>query len=138
MPGASKLRKHRPQRWFTALYALLLAVVSLVPSDRLPTIPDWSRLFSPDKLGHFGAYALFALLLSVSFAPERSKRFLWSFLIAVAFGALMEIAQGISGTGRHLDPFDMVANTIGAGLGTLLAFLGRRKNKNKTTSVVKE
>lgn len=127
MPGASTPQTRRPQRWLLALYGLLLVVVSLAPSDRLPTIPDWSRLFSPDKVGHFGAYALFALLLSVSFPVERRWRFVWAFLIAVAFGGLMEIAQGISGTGRHPDPVDMVANTIGAALGALLAYLVRRK-----------
>ncbi|MTB53681.1 VanZ family protein [Lewinella sp. W8] len=129
MPGASNSRKRQPQRWFAIIYGLLLVVVSLAPSDRLPTIPDWSKLFSPDKVGHFGAYALFALLLSVSFPAERQKRFLWSFLIAVAFGGVMEIAQGISGTGRHLDPVDMVANTLGAGLGTLLAYWWWRKRR---------
>lgn len=35
----------------------------------------------------------------------------------------MEILQGISGTGRHFDPVDMVANLLGAILGGLAFYL---------------
>lgn len=34
-----------------------------------------------------------------------------------AFGVLLELLQGVSGTGRSYDPVDMAANTLGALLG---------------------
>lgn len=38
-------------------------------------------------------------------------------MTAVAFGALMEVLQGLAATGRQADPVDMVANLMGALLG---------------------
>lgn len=99
-------------------YAVLLAVVSLLPGSQLPTIPDWSQLFSPDKVAHFGAYALFALLLSVCTSKRGSRRSTVKAVIAAAaYGALLEVLQGIAGTGRQFDLVDMVANTLGAVIG---------------------
>ncbi|OAV42998.1 VanZ family protein [Lewinella sp. 4G2] len=99
----------------------MLALVSLLPSRQLPEIPDWSSLFSPDKVAHFGAYAIFALLLSVEFHPRGGLRgACLAFLIAALFGALMEVLQGVSGTGRSADLIDIAANCIGALIGCLL------------------
>jgi VanZ family protein len=99
-------------------YALLLALVSLLPSNQLPIIPDWSRLFSPDKGAHFGAYALFALLLSVCFS-ERGKitTTVKAVFLAGIYGASLEVLQALAGTGRSFDPVDMVANCLGALFG---------------------
>ncbi|MBB4079077.1 VanZ family protein [Lewinella aquimaris] len=36
---------------------------------------------------------------------------------ATLFGVLMEVLQGVAGTGRDFDPVDMVANLIGSVLG---------------------
>jgi len=90
----------------------------------MPSVPDWFSLFSPDKVAHFGAYGVFALLLSVTFAEHRIKQaVLYAVLLAASYGALMEILQGISGTGRQFDPVDMVANLLGAILGGLVYYL---------------
>ncbi|PPK87584.1 VanZ like protein [Neolewinella xylanilytica] len=108
-------------------YALLLGYVSLVPGQRIPGIFDWSELFSPDKIAHFGAYAFFAVLLSFSIgSASTGKRAATAALAAALFGALMEVLQGIAGTGREYDPVDMVANLIGALLGGALYVLLQR------------
>ncbi|NJB87492.1 VanZ family protein [Lewinella marina] len=105
-------------RFITALYALLLIYVSLAPGQRIPGIFNWGELFSPDKIAHFGAYAFFAVLLSFSNGmASRWKRAATAALLAALFGVLMEVLQGIAGTGRDFDPVDMVANLIGALLG---------------------
>lgn len=106
------------------VYALLLALVSLLPGSQLPTIPDWSRFFSPDKVAHFGAYALFALLLSV-YSSERGRirNITLAILAAAAYGALLEILQAVAGTGRQFDLVDMAANALGALLGGLVYLL---------------
>lgn len=84
----------------------------------MPSIPDWTTLFSPDKVAHFGAYGVFALLLSAHLTERRIK---WAIpraiFLAACFGVLMEVLQGISGTGRNFDPVDMVANLFGAIVG---------------------
>ncbi|MEM9930111.1 MAG: VanZ family protein [Bacteroidota bacterium] len=116
--AASTPRKQRIQWFVTSVYALLLLAGSVAPGDKLPTIPNWSTLFSPDKVLHFGAYGVFALLLSVVFSERRTKWAIFSAIaVAAAFGLLMECLQAISGTGRSFDAIDMVANLIGALLG---------------------
>lgn len=118
------------QRLVLAAYTLFLLVVSLLPGGNLPSVPDWFSLFSPDKVAHFGAYGVFALLLSVSFAKHQTQRAVfYAIFIAAGYGCLMEILQGISGTGRHFDPVDMVANLLGAILGGLIFCLFKLLNK---------
>ena len=95
----------------------------MLPKDKLPVIPDWSTLFSPDKVAHFGAYGLFVLLLSAAFTKRRKKwAILQAVLSATLFGVVMEILQGVIGTGRSFDPVDMVANFLGAILGGIVYF----------------
>ena len=108
-------------RYLTAAYAVLIVYLSLAPGQRIPGIFDWGRLFSPDKIAHFGAYAFFAVLLSFSNGmASPGKRAATAALAAALFGVLMEFLQGIAGTGREFDPVDMVANLIGAVLGALV------------------
>jgi len=120
----SSTRKQRIQWFASVAYALFLLVVSLLPGRNLPSVPDWFSLFSPDKVAHFGAYGVFALLLSVTLAGGRTKRtVLFAIFIAAGYGILIEVLQGISGTGRNFDPVDMVANLLGAILGGLVYYL---------------
>jgi len=123
------------QWWATGLYALFLLVVSVLPGGNLPKIPDWNLLFAPDKVAHFGAYGVFALLLSVAFTGSRIKRAIpLAIFVSAFYGLLMEILQGISGTGRNFDVVDMVANLIGALLGGLFFYvLHQIKAKSSTT-----
>jgi VanZ family protein len=118
--AASKGHWGGVQRYAAIAYALLLAVVSLMPGPRIPAIFDWSELFSPDKAAHFVAYALFGVLLAAALpAGPRLKRVALAVLGAALYGVLLEVLQGIMGIGRHFDPVDMVANLIGAILGGL-------------------
>jgi VanZ family protein len=124
------------QRYVTAAYALLLAVVSLAPGARIPAVFDWSSLFSPDKAAHFVAYGVFALLLSPLMGrPSWWKRALLAVTFAALFGVAMECLQAVAGTGRHFDPVDMVANLIGAILGGLIYAVFRNLAIRYSTSV---
>ena len=110
-------------------------MVSLLPGERMPTVPDWFSLFSPDKVAHFGAYGVFALLLSVTFAEYQTKQpLLKAIILATVYGVLMEILQGLSGTGRQFDPVDMVANFLGALLGGLAYWLLTLLRKKATAT----
>ena len=75
-------------------------------------------MFSPDKVAHFLAYGIFALLLSLDFRARYGKRAaLYAVIFAAAFGALIEVLQGVMNLGREMDAVDMVANSLGALLG---------------------
>jgi len=128
--SASSFR-NRPGRWSLAGgYAIFLLVVSLLPGQNMPAIPDWFALFSPDKVAHFGAYGVFALLLSVLIFDHSVKRAISrAILIAAAYGVGMEMLQAVSGTGRSFDYVDMVANLLGAMLGGLAFWLLKKITK---------
>ncbi|WP_116108668.1 VanZ family protein [Lewinella sp. IMCC34191] len=125
--SASGLRTRKVIRLITLVYALVLTYVSLAPGQQIPGIFDWSELFSPDKIAHFGAYAFFAVLLSFAIGKASpGKRTATAVLAAALFGALMEVLQGVSGLGREFDLVDMVANLIGAILGGAFYLLYRQ------------
>lgn len=107
-------------RWLYFLPATAWAGVifwlSIAPSLELPKID----LFEEDKIGHFGAYAVLTLLLVGAgqrwVAPEPIARrpvWLWA-LLAFLFGVFMECYQGLFVPGRLFDPYDMLANGVGA------------------------
>lgn len=133
MKAASLLRNRRIQWFAAAIYAAFLLVISLAPSRSLPKIPDWNLLFTPDKVAHFGAYGLFAVLLSVIFSERWGVRGIsLAVVVAACYGFLMEVLQGLAGTGRNYDSVDMVANLLGAVLGGLFiaAFYQYQKKRS--------
>ena len=106
-------------RWIICfLYTIVVTVLSLIPSSDLPRFP----IPHLDKIGHFGLYGLYALLLVWTLrieAPSRRACFLVG-LFCVGYGVAMEILQKtLCHSGRQLEIGDIVANTIGV-VGAIL------------------
>ena len=102
----------------TGLYAILLFVALLLPSDSLPV----HKIFSLDKLWHIITYFLLAAGLIFSFhkghfQPWFNRR--WTLIIALIHASVSELLQGFS-QGRTSDLADWIANCIGIGLALLL------------------
>ena len=94
-----------------ALWCLLWILVvakSLQPDLQLP-------LGLPDKLVHFGTYALMAALVAGLSAMYRAAFWFWAAL-AVVMGGLLELGQGFVPS-RSLELGDFLANAAGAGCG---------------------
>ncbi len=89
------------------VYVVALIVLSLVPAE-MPPGPDHA-----DKFYHFAAYA--ALVLFWPWPVIRS--WLGALVFAAGLGLLLEVGQGVLTTGRSPDPWDAVANAIGAAAG---------------------
>ena len=98
------------------LYVLALVVSSLMPVN-LDLAPRNS-----DKVMHALAYGLLMLLWPPSW--KRSAPVMFCF--AVGLGVALEVAQGLLPTGRFLDPWDALANALGAALGLAIVLLLRR------------
>lgn len=84
-----------------------------------------------DKIVHFVFYFLFVFLWSLyanfkKNIPNSSSKILF---IAILYGIMMEIFQGVFTTNRTADVFDVVANSLGA-FGGYISI--KRYLKNKT------
>ncbi|SHF28181.1 VanZ like family protein [Modicisalibacter ilicicola DSM 19980] len=89
--------------------ALAIALGSLAPGDEMPRNLPW------DKLNHFLGYGVLAALSGLAGLRP------WSaWLVASGYGMLVELAQ-IAVPGRlGGDPYDMLANALGAAMAVLL------------------
>ncbi len=102
----------------TALYAVFLMVILLLPSDSLPV----HKVFSVDKIWHFGTYFLLAFGLIFSFREGHFQIWYnrrWTLIIALTHAGVSELLQGFS-PGRASDLADWLVNCVGIGMALLL------------------
>ncbi|RYJ43342.1 VanZ family protein [Flavobacterium beibuense] len=115
--------------WGAVLWMLLIAVFCLVTAN---TFNGFQRFPIPykDKIVHFTFYFVLVLLWNTSLKhhDNKSKLRLYVFLGAVFYGVLIEIFQKLFTLTRSFDFTDILANTLGAFLGTLIVWL---LNRNK-------
>lgn len=117
-----------PPRWPVLLVRIALPVYSaaLFTITHLPRLRIPGRIPQSDKLAHFLAYALLALLLwkfVATFRRAMSARVAWLLLLGIgAYGALDEWLQSF--VGRDMDVRDWLADMAGA--AAMLALLAWR------------
>jgi VanZ family protein len=104
--------------WQSAGWALvgLVTVLSLVPSP-----PETLSFQGGDKVLHLAAYTGLTLWFGAIYLPGQRRYRMGAFLILM--GLILELAQGVIGY-RSLQGLDMIANTLGVGLGLLLSRTG--------------
>ncbi len=91
---------------------LVVTVLCLLPSSKLPDVNV------SDKIEHIVTF----VLLTFWFGSIVVRRdYFWLALALLAFGALIEVAQGLMGVGRQADLLDLRADAIGIALGLILA-----------------
>lgn len=102
-----------------------LAVITYLSVTSGVQLPKFN-LFSADKIAHAGAYALLVGFLvwgvwtSKKRMPLRGELVLF-FVLATAYGALMEWVQGTFFPNRFFEYDDMLANAAGAFLASIFA-----------------
>ena len=106
------------------LWALAIFVGSSIPSEDFPDL----KIFSYDKLLHFGAFLVLALLTyralrhQTRFPGLARSPLLYTIVLVAAYGALDEIHQSLV-PGRRPDLADFFADTLGAVFAVFLAHL---------------
>lgn len=102
--------------WQSLFYMSLLTVLvlSLLPIDHPDISPN-------DKVNHVLAYAALSVLAYLA-----HRRRITAVLGVFAFGALVEILQGLTGY-RFMSFADVVANGIGAVIGAGISFIFKSK-----------
>ena len=112
---------HKPYAVIISVaYTLFVLGVSFIDLDDLSQL-DTSR---GDKIAHAGIYFLLVLVWYVAFLPKAGihpKKYIPRISITVfIFGTIIEVLQSSLTTHRTADVLDIVANTIGVGLASLL------------------
>jgi VanZ family protein len=103
--------------WALGVLLVVLAMaVCLVPATELP-----SQFELSDKASHLIGHGTLALY----FAGLMPRRRWWKiFVFLLCFGITIELAQYYMHAGREGDPRDVLANSVGAAIGLLLARCG--------------
>ena len=105
--------------WAAAIFAFVMAVLPRPPE--LPGEPS-------DKIQHMFAFAVLASLGSWAFAGTALSRLLAALS---AYGALIELVQGIPALGRDSDVKDWVADTVAAAAVLLLVGWLRTRSEKR-------
>ena len=99
------------------VYSITLAVFSLVSND---TLPYFGTNYE-DKIYHFLAYALLNVLwFKVFFAFKNNNPIAIAFGISIVFGIIIEVLQGQFTVVRDASIMDVLANSIGVSIVSLI------------------
>lgn len=96
------------------LVACVIAILSILPGEDLPEV------HLSDKVEHAIAYGVLSACICFWLG---GRRMFAGVLLTVGFGAVLEIAQALAGTGRTASLLDEIANLVGACLGAGLAWM---------------
>ena len=103
--------------WLAEFWTLLIAVLCLENSKKLPSI----GIKSADKYVHFTFYFVFTILWFLYLIKKNShikntvnRVLIKVFLAALFYGVLIEIAQTVFTVSRKGDVLDVLANTTGS------------------------
>jgi VanZ family protein len=103
------------------IYWLILFTATSLPVQRLPSIG-----FS-DKINHFLAYFILAVLVNLTLIYQRKSRFLFNkaslvtIFIGLLYGAFDELHQ-ILIPGRFAETLDWIADGMGTFVGVLVVY----------------
>ena len=76
-------------------------------------------IYSLTNFAHIILFALGYILTAAQFELSKWSSFLWSAVLMVFFGALVEILEGVTGQG-HCRARDLIPDTAGALIGALI------------------
>jgi VanZ family protein len=114
---------------FAFLWALLILLLSLLPSKHIPEI-EWWNIISIDKLVHVFFYMVLVILLFIGFYKQYSFRFLrlncikTVLIIGITYGIAIEFIQSqLVYNGRFFELGDVAANVSGCFVGWGIFFL---------------
>jgi hypothetical protein len=93
------------------------------PCELVPSLP--LAIFSLTNYPHIVLFVLFFLMTSAQFRMAHWSGYAWAALACLVMGMLVELAEGITGTG-HCRMRDLIPDTAGMLLGAGIVFLWNR------------
>ncbi len=118
-----KIIKHLSERnffWLAVIWTVLITVLSLVSLNSVPNI----NVVGNDKFIHFLFYFILVILwgLAIKQICSNSRRLLLVAVFAVNYGIIIEVLQSVLTITRQADFYDILANTAGVIIGTVILF----------------
>lgn len=109
---------------WAALWAVLVLTLTLIPAGDMPQV-GWAAQVYLDKWVHAFLFGVQGVLLGAALAARgpwamATAPYWWALLLAVLFGAVVEVLQEQMGLGRHADLLDLLADAVGALSGLVL------------------
>ncbi len=96
------------------------------PCELIPNIT--LAVYSLTNYAHIVLFILFFLMTSAQFHMSRWSGYAWAVVACIAMGILVEVAEGISGTG-HCRLRDLISDAAGVLLGSGIVFLWNRMRR---------
>jgi VanZ family protein len=118
MNTANKLdiRKANPSEFIIRLFAPAVWAAIILWLSLTPSPPELPGFLGWDKLLHAGAYGLLAVLVAqfILYLTHNLERACWhAGLLAICYGALLEVLQLYLQTGRTAEWRDLFADIVG-------------------------
>ncbi|MEX0747903.1 MAG: VanZ family protein [Rhodothermales bacterium] len=106
-------------------WTLLIIILCSLPGASLPDV----NIFSADKLGHFGMFAVLSWLWMFSTKMPFEARSWRVIVLGLALAGLTEVYQGLFVPGREPEVLDVLANAAGllAGVWAFRVLKDRKK-----------
>jgi VanZ family protein len=109
-------------------WLILISFLFLLPGSAFPR-DTWLTAVHFDKWVHVGLFAILLFLWRSSFEFRMGFYNIWLFLLAIAYGWLVEWVQLNWVPYRGFDIYDIMADAAGAGIGIFLSREVYKKNK---------
>jgi len=114
-------------------WACIVAVLCLLPQSAFYE-PGFLRNLPADKIAHFGMFFILSFLVwrgmqIKNFLPL-NYRFLFVFLMLIAYGGLTELAQDWLTKTRHSELLDFLTDIVGALFGLFFYLIVANKINN--------
>lgn len=93
------------------------------PCELTPSLP--LAIFSLTNYAHIVLFAFCFIITSAQFRNPNWPAVAWTALITILMGALVEVAQGVTGKG-HCRLRDLIPDTAGALLGSVIVLLSHK------------
>lgn len=99
-------------------WAVCILVLTLMPVGDVPKL-SWADQLRLDKFVHAFLFGVQGVLLGVALGGSRNwsspvRPLVWALVVAILFGAVVEVLQEMMQLGRNGDPLDLLADALGA------------------------
>jgi VanZ family protein len=126
VPRIYENESNQKNRWVyfipAVIWISLVVILSLLPQSSVSKYQWWHFQHS-DKVIHAGIYAVMAVALLYGFQGARqgkAKQYFYTLVFCLLIGIFLEGMQQTKLIGRHFEILDIIANIIGALLGSVL------------------